>query len=69
MFSRLDFDTVVYDAKVLRFLVDTIGADHSGDMSSWREVPEIGRLDFLHEEEKRQILGGNAARLLGLPGC
>lgn len=76
MFSRLDFDTVVYDAKVLRFLVDTIGVDHallgtdhSGDMSSCREVPEIGRLDFLHEEEKRQILGGNAARLLGLPGC
>ena len=73
MFSRLYFDTVVYDANVLRFLVDTFGADHvllgtdhSGDMSSWRQVPEISKLDFLQEEEKRQILGGNAARLLGL---
>jgi aminocarboxymuconate-semialdehyde decarboxylase len=73
MFSRLYFDTVVYDTHVLRFLVDTFGADHvllgtdhSGDMSSWREVPEIGALDFLSETQKSQILGGNAARLLGL---
>ena len=73
MFSRLYFDTVVYDLKVLRFLVDTMGADHvllgtdhSGDMSSWRQVREIGRTDFLNETQKEQILGGNAARLLGL---
>lgn len=73
MFSRLYFDTVVYDTHVLRFLVETFGADHvllgtdhSGDMSSWKEVPEIGTLDFLSETQKSQILGGNAARLLGL---
>ncbi len=73
MFSRLYFDTVVYDAHVLRFLVDTFGADHvllgtdhSGDMSSWRDVPKIGALDFLTETQKEQILGGNAMRLLGL---
>ncbi len=73
MFSRLYFDTVVYDAHVLGFLVDTFGADHvllgtdhSGDMSSWKEVPQIGALDFLSEAQKTQILGGNAARLLGL---
>jgi aminocarboxymuconate-semialdehyde decarboxylase len=73
MFSRLYFDTVVYDAHVLRFLVDTFGADHvllgtdhSGDMSSWKEVPQIAGLDFLSAAEKAQILGGNAARLLGL---
>jgi len=73
MFSRLYFDTVVYDPKVLRFLVDTVGADHvllgtdhSGDMSSWRDVPQLRSLDFLTENQKKQILGGNAARLLGL---
>jgi len=73
MFGKLYFDTVIYDAHVLRFLVDTFGADHvllgtdhSGDMSSWEDVPEIGKLDFLSAEEKRKILGGNAARLLGL---
>jgi aminocarboxymuconate-semialdehyde decarboxylase len=73
MFSRLYFDTVVYDTHVLRFLVDTFGADHvllgtdhSGETSSWKEVPEIGALDFLSETQKAQILGGNAARLLGL---
>ena len=73
MFSKLYFDTVIYDAHVLRFLVDTFGADHvllgtdhSGDMSSWKEVPEISKLDFLTAEEKQKILGGNAARLLGL---
>jgi len=73
MFARLYFDTVVYDAHVLRFLVDTFGAnhvllgtDHSGDMSSWRDTPKIRELDFLNETQKEQILGGNAARLLGL---
>jgi aminocarboxymuconate-semialdehyde decarboxylase len=73
MFSKLYFDTVIYDAHVLRFLVDTFGADHvllgtdhSGDMSSWKDVPEIAKLDFLSAEEKHKVLGGNAARLLDL---
>jgi aminocarboxymuconate-semialdehyde decarboxylase len=73
MFSRLYFDTVVYDAHVLRFLVDTFGADHvllgtdhSGDMSAWKDVPQIAALDFLSATEKQKILGGNAVRLLGL---
>jgi aminocarboxymuconate-semialdehyde decarboxylase len=71
--SRLFVDTVVYDARVLRFLVDVFGADHvllgtdhSGDMSAWKEVPAIRELDFLTDAQKTQILGGNAARLLGL---
>jgi predicted TIM-barrel fold metal-dependent hydrolase len=35
-------------------------------MSSWKEVPEMDALDFLSQTQKAQILGGNAARLLGL---
>jgi aminocarboxymuconate-semialdehyde decarboxylase len=73
MISRFYIDTVVYDPKVLRFLVDLLGADHvlmgtdySGDMSCWREVPQIRELDFLTTTQKDQILGGNAARLMGL---
>ena len=73
MFHRLYFDTVLYDRNVLRFLIDSAGADHillgtdySGDMSCWREVPELRKLDFLSEKQKIQILGENAARLLGI---
>jgi aminocarboxymuconate-semialdehyde decarboxylase len=72
-FHRLYFDSIVYNPGVLKFLVDSVGADrvllgtdYSGDMSCWREVPEIRGLDFLTETQKEQILGGNAGRLLGL---
>jgi hypothetical protein len=43
-----------------------LGTDHSGDMSSWRDVPKLRAPDSLTETQKEQILGGNAARLLGL---
>ncbi len=75
MFQRLYFDSILYEPKVLRFLVDSMGADrvllgtdYSGDMSCWREVPEIRQLDSLTDKQKEQILGGNATRLLGLDG-
>ena len=73
MFHRFYFDTMIYEPKVLKFLTETVGADrvlmgtdYSGDMSAWREVPEIAKVEFLTESQKQQILGGNAARLLGL---
>jgi len=73
MFQRFYFDTMIYDPKVLKFLTETVGADrvlmgtdYSGDMSAWRDVPEIGKVEFLTASQKQQILGGNAARLLGL---
>ena len=73
IFRRFYFDTMVYEPKVLKFLTETAGADrvllgtdYSGDMSAWREVPEIGRFDFLTASQKQQILGANALRLLGL---
>jgi aminocarboxymuconate-semialdehyde decarboxylase len=73
MFQRFYFDTMIYEPKVLKFLIETVGADrvlmgtdYSGDMSAWREVPEIAKVEFLTESQKQQILGGNATRLLGL---
>jgi aminocarboxymuconate-semialdehyde decarboxylase len=73
MFQRFYFDTMIYEPKVLKFLTETVGADrvlmgtdYSGDMSAWREVPEIAKVEFLTESQKQQILGGNATRLLGL---
>ena len=73
MFHRFYFDTMIYEPKVLKFLTEIVGADrvlmgtdYSGDMSAWRQVPEIGKVDLLTESQKQQILGGNAVRLLGL---
>jgi len=73
MFHRFYFDTMIYEPKVLKFLSETVGADrvlmgtdYSGDMSAWREVPEISKMEFLTASQKQQILGGNAERLLGL---
>jgi predicted TIM-barrel fold metal-dependent hydrolase len=64
---------MIYKPEVLKFLTETVGADrvsmgtdYSGDMSAWREVPEIGKVEFRTEGQKQQILGGNAARLLEL---
>ncbi len=73
---RLYLDTVVYDSQVLCFLVGFAGADHvllgtdySGDMADWRDqVSCIRAVHDLSEREKDLILGGNAARLLGLEG-
>lgn len=73
IFRRFYFDTMVYEPKVLKFLTEAVGADrvllgtdYSGDMSAWREVPEIGRFEFLTAGQKQLILGANAARLLGM---
>jgi aminocarboxymuconate-semialdehyde decarboxylase len=64
---------MICEPKALKFLTETVGAerilmgtDYSGDMSVWREVPVIGKLDFLSDNQKQEILGGNAMRLLGL---
>lgn len=72
-FHRFYFDTMIYEPKVLKFLTESVGADrilmgtdYSGDMSAWRTVPDIGKVEFLTDIQKQQILGGNAVRLLGL---
>jgi aminocarboxymuconate-semialdehyde decarboxylase len=67
---QLYFDTLVFDKAELRFMLDTYGADHlclgtdyPFDMS---EPDPVGFHAGLPESDREQILGGTAARLLGL---
>jgi aminocarboxymuconate-semialdehyde decarboxylase len=64
------FDTLVFDRRHLRFLVDTygpdyllMGTDYPFDMS---EPDPVGFHSQLDAGEREKILGGNAARLLKL---
>ena len=71
---RFYYDTVVYDAQVLRHLVDFAGADrvllgtdHPFEMAEEQPV-ELVRAAGLGTEAEAAILGGNAARILGFDG-
>jgi aminocarboxymuconate-semialdehyde decarboxylase len=71
--KRLYFDTIVFTRHQLEYLVDQYGADHvlvgtdyPADMG---EVDPIGFIEGargLDDNERRAILGGNAARLLDI---
>jgi aminocarboxymuconate-semialdehyde decarboxylase len=69
---RLYYDTVTFDPALVRQLVDFAGADHvllgsdyPFDMGDQRVVETV-RAAGLAPGEERAVLGGNAARLLGL---
>jgi aminocarboxymuconate-semialdehyde decarboxylase len=69
---RLHYDTVTHDAELLRALVAyagadhvLLGSDHPFDMGTTRPVEEVRELG-LPPDEEAAVLGGNAARLLGL---
>jgi aminocarboxymuconate-semialdehyde decarboxylase len=69
---RFLYDTVVHDPGLLRALVETVGADrvlcgsdHPFDMGDLRPADSV-RAVGLGPQEEAAILGGNAARLLGL---
>ncbi|TMJ66352.1 MAG: hypothetical protein E6G83_10670 [Alphaproteobacteria bacterium] len=71
--KRLYFDTIVFTHHQLEYLVEQYGADHvlvgtdyPADMG---EVDPIGFIEGargLDDNERRAILGGNAARLLSI---
>ncbi|HEY6924200.1 MAG TPA: amidohydrolase family protein [Steroidobacteraceae bacterium] len=68
--KQLYFDTLVFDPAELRYLVDVYGADHlclgtdyPFDMS---EPDPVGFHAGLAPAERDKIMGGTAARLLGL---
>ena len=69
---RLYYDTVVFDPDVLRELVAFAGADHvllgtdyPFDMADARPAETVAAAG-LRREAQAAVLGGNAARLLGL---
>lgn len=71
--SRLHFDTMVFEADQLGYLVEKYGADHvllgsdyPYDMGESDPLGLVGKVEGLSPEETALITGGNAARLLGL---
>ena len=67
------FDTMVFAPDQIRFLVTRYGADHvllgtdyPYDMGVTDPLDLIGRVPGLTDSERHLIVGGNAARLMGL---
>jgi aminocarboxymuconate-semialdehyde decarboxylase len=71
--KRLYFDTLVYTHPQLEYLVQQYGADHvvmgtdyPADMGEIDPIGFIESAPNLTLEDRAAILGGNAARLLGI---
>jgi aminocarboxymuconate-semialdehyde decarboxylase len=69
----LYFDTCIFDRDSLEFLIRTMGSDHvllgtdyPTPMIDAGQVSAINGIEGLSVEDKEKVLGGNAARLLGL---
>jgi len=69
---RFLYDTITHDAGLVRELVAfagadrvLLGSDHPFDMADPRPAATVAAAG-LHPEAERLVLGGNAARLLGL---
>jgi aminocarboxymuconate-semialdehyde decarboxylase len=67
------FDTCVFDPASLEFLIKTMGADHvllgtdyPTPMIDAGQVAVIDKIAGLSAQDKDNVMGGNAARLLGL---
>ncbi len=71
--KRIYFDSLVYTTEGLRHLIEEvgvkqvmIGTDYPFDMGSYDPHSQIAGVAGLSQQERDQILGGNAARLLGI---
>lgn len=72
--KKLYFDTVVFAEDQLRHMIEKWGADHvllgsdyPFDMAEEDPVGFVESVRGLSEADRALVLGGNAARLLGLP--
>lgn len=71
--KRIYFDSLVYAPEGLRHLIEEVGVtqvmlgtDYPFDMGAYEPEKLIAGVPGLTEEDRERILGGNAARLLGL---
>ena len=71
--KKFYFDTITFDARTLRHLIDQWGAEHvllgtdyPYDMGEEDPVGLIGSVPRLSRAERERMMGGNAARLLGI---
>ena len=71
--SRFSFDTMVFEADQLGFLIDKYGADHillgtdyPYDMGETDPLGLLNKVSGLSPDDLDLIVGGNAARLLGI---
>jgi len=72
--KKLYFDTVVFDERELKNLIEIWGADHimlgtdyPFDMAEPDPVGFLGRVKDVSRKDMALVAGGNAERLLGLP--
>jgi len=73
--EKFYFDTITFDPGMLKQLIERFGADHvllgtdyPYDMGVEDPVGFINKLKKLNSKDKNAIMGGNAARLLGIKG-
>jgi aminocarboxymuconate-semialdehyde decarboxylase len=71
--KRLYFDTMVFEADQLAFLIKKYGADHivlgtdyPYDMGDYAPLDLVGKVEGLSAADKAAVIGGTAARLLKL---
>jgi aminocarboxymuconate-semialdehyde decarboxylase len=70
---RFSYDTVCHSTAIMEFLIGLVGierivlgSDYCFDMGCDRPVAMVEELSGLDDAARRRILGGNAARLLGI---